>query len=148
MRRSKTKGKKMIENSILPPPQLSQTLREWPLIWQPVWYAELPARATTPLWSQGSNHWGRCYQTGCWGNTLSLSLWRWVLSEKQMCTGGKKITKCSQAHRKRDGPERCLIKVKWIQYQRHRRRTAWTQRAKWKKSKLRNVRWKILFTSF
>lgn len=42
----------MIENSILPLPQLSQTFREWPLIWQPVWYAELPAHATTPLWSR------------------------------------------------------------------------------------------------
>lgn len=72
----------------------------------------------------GSNHWGRCYQTGFWGNTLSLSLWRWVVSEKQMCTGGKKITKCSQAHRKRDGPRHCLIKVKWIQYLRHRRNSS------------------------
>lgn len=35
-----------------------------------------------------------------------------------------KITKCSQPHRKPDGPERCMIKVKWILYLQHSLRTA------------------------
>lgn len=71
----------------------------------------------------GSNHRAHCYQKDCWGNTLSPSL-EVSVEQKENVQGWKKITKCSQPHRKPDGPERCMIKVKWILYLQHSLRPA------------------------
>ncbi|KAK1905653.1 Thrombospondin type-1 domain containing protein 7B, partial [Dissostichus eleginoides] len=73
-----------------------------------VWYAEPTARAACAL-ILGSNHRARRYQRGCWGNTLSPSL-EVSAEQRSKCAGMEEITKCSQPHRKPDGPERCMIK--------------------------------------
>ncbi|KAI4812440.1 hypothetical protein KUCAC02_023827, partial [Chaenocephalus aceratus] len=73
-----------------------------------VWYAEPTARAACAL-ILGSNHRARRYQRGCWGNTLSPSL-EVSAEQRSKWAGMEEITKCSQPHRKPDGPERCMIK--------------------------------------
>lgn len=116
--------RKRVKNIILPPPIIPD-LREWPLILQLVWYAEPPARAAcrsdpgkqSPSAALSERLLGKHSKPESGGERQA----------KSKCAGMEKITKCSQPHRKPDGPERCMIKVKWILYLQRSLRTAGIQ---------------------
>lgn len=124
--KNKRKRIKKIYIWFLPSLPIILDLQEWPLILQHVWYAEPPARAAccsdpgkqSPSAPLSGGLLGKHFKPEFGGERQARS----------KCAGMEKITKCSQPHRKHDGPECCMIKVKWILYLQHSVRTAVIQR--------------------